>query len=112
MTEQVELRREFEERLKLQRGDIHTLRQENLELLKAKENMSKLLSQERDENDRLKNAQKQAQRTLDEITFKSADFEHQLTIAKSDLTITTEKLNSVVDESQLQVRAHIVKNIS
>ena len=66
--------------------------------------MSKLLSQERDENERLKTAQKQTQRTLDEITLKSADFEHQLTITKSDLTITTEKLNSIVDESQLQVR--------
>ena len=69
--------------------------------------MSKLLSQEREENERLKNAQKQTQRTLDEITFKSADFEHQLTITKSDLTITTEKLNSIVDESQLQVKGHL-----
>ena len=100
--EQVELRREFEERLKLQRGDIHTLRQENLDLLKGKENMSKQLNQARDDIERLKATTKQTQKSLDEVQFKSADFEHQLTMAKSDLSVTADRLHSAVDESQIQ----------
>ena len=102
VSEQVELRREFEERLKLQRGDIHTLRQENLDLLKLKENLAKSLKEARDENEKLKSVHKATQRSLDEATFRQADFEHQLSLAKSDLTMTTERLNTATDESELQ----------
>merc|ERR1711892_1037607 len=66
------------------------------------ENMAKQLNQARDDIERLKATTKQTQKSLDEVQFKSADFEHQLTMAKSDLSVTADRLHSAVDESQIQ----------
>jgi len=111
--EHVEMRREFEERLKLQRVDIHQLRTENIDILKQKECMAKLNAELKLEIADLKKDRKNTVKEFDKIKFEKEDFHHQLNITKNDLEATSDRLNSFADENRTfqENQSRIMKDI-
>lgn len=99
--EQIEVKKEFEERLRLQRADIHQLRQENIELLKAKEATAKEHMKLKIDLQELKNQESQKSKILDQTRFEREDLTHQLELTKSELGMTFDRLQNCEEESRV-----------
>ena len=99
--EQIEVKKEFEERLRLQRADIHQLRQENIELLKAKEATAKDNMKLKIDLQELKNQETQKTKILDQTRFEREDLTHQLELTKSELGMTSDRLQNCEEESRV-----------
>jgi len=99
--EQIEVKKEFEERLRLQRADIHQLRQENIELLKAKEASAKENMKLKIDLQELKNQESQKNKILDQTRFEREDLTHQLELTRSELGMTSDRLQNCEEESRV-----------